>query len=196
VIMSGAYEHTWQKHKSRPGDNTSDLRDAFQRWQNKLPLYNLRLSNLSAAIIRAQLPEIPRRVRDGRANHDHVAARLNQSPWIEVPEALGPEERAPDSIQFNMVGLDEAEIRAFAEAAGAAGVKVQVFGLSQDNARAYWNWQFLPEMPELPRTREMLMRACDVRLPARLTRAECDAMADILLDAVAQVAGPVRAYGT
>ena len=73
---------------------------------------------------------------------------------------------------------------------------MQVFGLSNDNARAFWNWQFIPDLPELPQTRAMLMRACDVRLPVRLNRAELDAIADILLDAVASVTGPVRAYGT
>ena len=33
----------------------------------------------------------------------------------------------------------------------------------------------------------MLMRACDVRLPARLTHAECDAIADVLLAAAETV---------
>jgi dTDP-4-amino-4,6-dideoxygalactose transaminase len=45
-----------------------------------LPLYNMRMQNLSAAVIRPQLPEVARRVRDGRANHDYVAERLNTSP--------------------------------------------------------------------------------------------------------------------
>lgn len=188
IIMSGAYEHNWKKH--------AVLQSAFGRWQNKLPLYNLRMSNLSAAVIRPQLPELARRVRNGRINHDHVAARLNASPFIEVPDALAPEERAPDSIQFNLCGLDEAAIRAFAAAAQARGVKVQVFGLSDDNARAFWNWQFMPQMPELPQTRAMLMRACDVRLPVRLSRAELDVIAGILLDAIDEVTGPVRAYAT
>ena len=80
VIMSGAYEHNWKKHKSRDGDNSANLEEAFARWQNKLPLYNLRLGNMSAALVRPQIAEVPRRVRDGRANHDYVAARLNQSP--------------------------------------------------------------------------------------------------------------------
>ncbi|MWD26165.1 aminotransferase [Aquicoccus sp. SCR17] len=181
VIMSGAYEHNWKKHKGPRGDNTAALEQAFGRWQNRLPLYNQRLSNLSAAVIRPQLPHVARRVRDGRRNHDHVAARLDRSPWIEVPAKLGPEERAPDSIQFNLTGMTPEQMRGFVEAAAARGVKVQVFGLSQDNARAYWNWQFLPEIPDLPRTRAMLMRACDVRLPARLTLAECDLIAEALL---------------
>ena len=183
VIMSGAYEHNWSKHPV--------LQDAFARWQNRLPLYNLRLSNLSAA-----LAEIPRRVADGRRNHDHVADRLRQSPWIEVPEKLAPEERAPDSLQFNLCGMSDEDVRGFVAAAERLGIKVQVFGLSPDNARAFWNWRFIPDLPDLPRTREMLMRACDTRLPARLTLADCDAVAGALLAAAEDVMGPVRAYGT
>ena len=175
VIMSGAYEHNWKKH--------TVLHEALARWQNKLPLYNLRLNTLSAAIIRPQLDELPRRVRDGRRNHDHVAALLNASPWITVPEKLGPEVRAPDSIQFNLDDLTEAETATFVAGAAASGVKVQVFGQSADNARAFWNWQFLGDTPELPQTRAMLMRACDVRLPARLTLTECELIAQVLTDA-------------
>ncbi len=196
VIMSGAYEHNWKKHKSRAGDNSTELAEAFARHQNKLPLYNLRMSNLSAAIIRPQLPEVARRVRDGRANHDYVAAQLNQSPWINVPEKLAPEERAPDSIQFNLEGMSLDEMRAFADAAKVDGISVQVFGLSTDNARAYWNWQFMPEMPDLPRTRAMLESACDVRLPARLKQDDLDYIASALVRAAESVKGEVRAYGT
>lgn len=195
VILSGAYEHNWKKHIAR-GDNTGALAQAFARWQNKLPLYNLRMSNLSAAVIRPQLAHVDRRVTDGRRNHDFVADRLNLSRWISVPDKLGPEERAPDSLQFNLVGMDRDEMRAFAEAAGAMGVKVQVFGLSTDNARAFWNWHFLPEMPDLPRTRAMLEAACDTRLPARLTLEDCALVADVLIGAAEQVMGTARAYGT
>lgn len=193
VIMSGAYEHNWAKH----GDDAA-LVEAFGRWQNKLPLYNLRMQNLSAAVIRPQLPEVARRVRDGRKNHDYVAAALNTSDWLTVPDPLGPEERAPDSIQFNLQGFDsDAEARAFAEAAAARGVKVQIFGLSTDNARAFWNWQFIPgDLPELPQTRAMLMRACDARLPARLQKADLDHIIGALLSAAEDVKGTPRAYGT
>ncbi|WP_170782678.1 DegT/DnrJ/EryC1/StrS family aminotransferase [Ruegeria lacuscaerulensis] len=196
VIMSGAYEHNWKKHKGPRGDNSPELEQAFSRWQNQLPLYNLRMSNLSAAVIRPQIPELARRVKDGLANHDYVADRLNTSPYINVPAPLAPEQRAPDSIQFNLVNLSDDDIRAFAAASEARGVKVQVFGLSEDNARAFWNWQFLPEQVDLPQTREMLMKACDVRLPVRLTREELDVIADILLASVGEVTAPEMAFGT
>ena len=42
----------------------------------------------------------------------------------------------------------------------------------------------------------MLMKACDVRLPARLKRNELDFIANALTDAADAVMGPLRAYGT
>jgi dTDP-4-amino-4,6-dideoxygalactose transaminase len=182
IIMSGAYESNWKKH---PG-----LTNSCAHWQNKLPLYNLRMQNLSAAVIRPQLPLVAERVAKGRAGHDRVAERLNASVHLDVPKALGPEERAPDSIQFNLTGdWTDAQALDFQAAAKARGVLVQVFGLSEGNARAFWNWQFLGAVPDLPRTRAMLMRACDVRLPTRLTEAELDYIADAILDAAAEVRG-------
>lgn len=176
VIMSGAYEHNWKKHPV--------LQDAFDKWQNQLPLYNLRMNNISAAIIRPQLPEIARRVKDGRHNHDHVAARIEQSPWIEVPAKLAPEMRAPDSLQFNLVDMNTAQTADFVAIAAENGIKVQVFGHSTDNARAFWNWQFIKgNTPELPKTRAMLMRACDTRLPARLTQSDLDVVSETLINA-------------
>ncbi|MEM8653583.1 MAG: aminotransferase class I/II-fold pyridoxal phosphate-dependent enzyme [Pseudomonadota bacterium] len=177
IIMSGAYEHNWKKHPV--------LQDAFATHQNKWPLYNLRMSNLSAAVIRPQLPHLAARVENGRRNHDHVADLLCQSPHIHVPAPLPGEARAPDSIQFNLIDMTDDQVAAFVDAAGAQGVKVQVFGASTDNARAFWNWQFIPDLPDLPKTRAMLMRACDVRLPVHLPKGTLDAVADALLSAIA-----------
>jgi len=185
IIMSGAYEHNWQKHLI--GANT------FARYQNALPLFNLRMNNLSAVVIRPQLAEIPRRVRDGRANHDYVARRLNASPWLSVPPALPQEQRAPDSIQFNLVGFTDQEARDLIRASADEGAPISIFGLHADNARAFWNWKFIGNIPALPKTRAMLMRACDMRLPARLNRAQLDTIADAVLASVVAVKGPAVA---
>ncbi|MEM8631411.1 MAG: aminotransferase class I/II-fold pyridoxal phosphate-dependent enzyme [Pseudomonadota bacterium] len=185
VIMSGAYEHNWKKHKV--------VAERCAHWQNRLPLYNMRMNNLSAAVIRPQIAHIARRVEDGRRNHDYVAEALNRSPWMIVPPSLGPELRAPDSIQFLLDDLDEDEARAFAKAAKKRGVSVQIFGLSTDNARAFWNWQFLGDTPDLPATRAMLMRTGDVRLPARLSRSDLDFIVTALTAAAEDVKGPSRA---
>lgn len=182
IVMSGAYEHNWEKHPV--------LHAAFAKWQNQLPLYNLRLNTLSAALIRPQLSALSERVKAGRRNHDHVAQALEGCAWISVPSSLPSEERAPDSIQFNLVDLSDAQVDEFVREAGARGLKVQVFGRSDDNARAFWNWQFLEVNPDQPMTRAMLDRACDVRLPARLGLAECDVVAQAILDAIGATMAP------
>lgn len=180
VIMSGAYESNWKKH---PG-----MQNSYMLWQNKLPLYNMRMQNLSAAVIRPQLCEVAGRVAKGRAGHDRVADRLNDCDWLVVPPPLGPEERAPDSIQFNLRGdWTDAQALSFQTEAKRRGVTVQVFGLSENNARAFWNWEFLGPVPDLPKTRAMLMRACDVRLPTRLSNAELDFIAAALVSAAEDV---------
>ena len=182
VIMSGAYEQNWKKH---PG-----LQSGFMRWQNRLPLYNMRMQNLSAAVIRPQLPHLQDRITRGLANHDQLAARLAASKHLAVPPALPAERRAPDSIQFRLVGgWTDAEAQALIAACKAQGLTLQIFGLTEGNARAFWNWQFLGAPPDLPKTRAMLMRTADLRLPVRLNAAEVDRIGDLLLGAVQAVRG-------
>jgi len=175
VIMSGAYEHNWKKHPV--------LHDAFAKWQNELPLYNTRMSNLSAAVIIPQLDELERRCVDGLRNHDHMANLLNATPFFDVPPALPQETRAPDSIQFNLVGFTDDQARGFVQELKDRHLGAQVFGLSTDNARAFWNWKFIGPQGPLPQTEAMLVRACDVRLPVRLTLAEVEAIAGAVIAA-------------
>jgi dTDP-4-amino-4,6-dideoxygalactose transaminase len=183
IIMSGAYEHNWRKHPV--------VHDQFEFWQNRLPLYNMRMNNLSAAVLRPQIREVARRAQEGRANHDYVAGILNASAWLNVPAPLDRELRAPDSIQFNLRGFDsDEEAMAFQRLANERGVSVQIFGLTKDNARAFWNWKFIGPQSELNRTRAMLMRACDVRLPARLSKDELDFIATALVGAAEDVKNP------
>ena len=138
---------------------------------------------------------MPRHVRlssrEARAaTPPRVAARVNACRHFDVPPALPPEVRAPDSFQFMLAGdWTDDEARAFQAETKAMGAPCQVFGLSEGNARAFWNWQFLGPQPDLPLTRAMLMRACDLRLPARLTADECDRLAEAVVAAGVAVRG-------
>ena len=180
VIMSGAYEHNWKKH--------AIANDRFVHWQNKLPLFGLRMSNLTASVALPQLPDVPRRARNGRANYDYLAAKLTAAGWFHVPEPLPQEVRAPDSIQFLLQGIDSGEdVLEFQHLAGKLGVRVEIFGLSRDNARAFWNWEFLDEQGGLSQTRAILNRTCDVRLPVHLDKSQLDTIAYALVEATQEV---------
>jgi dTDP-4-amino-4,6-dideoxygalactose transaminase len=179
TLMSGAYELNWEKH-ALPAE-------VVTKYQNQFPHYNMRMNNLSAAVIRHQLPELDRRVRDGLANYTYVADLISQCPGIDVPKSLPGEVRAPDSLQFNLVDYSDAEVDSFIAAAAKHGVEISVFGRQINNARAFWNWHFLGQSNELPDTRAMLMRACDTRLPARLTRHELDSVVNGIINAAGDV---------
>ena len=176
IMMHGSYEDKWQHH-----DIPAEVMD---RVQNNLPMFGLRLNTLSAVLIRAQLEHLDSRVLDGRRNHDHVADRLRTINSVEVPPAYPAEQRAPDSLQFNLPHVSDTTLDAFVADANRRGLHIQVFGRSRNNSRAYWNWGFLSDVPDFPQTRAMLMRACDLRLPARLSLAECDLIADTLIAAL------------
>ncbi|MBL4806309.1 MAG: aminotransferase class I/II-fold pyridoxal phosphate-dependent enzyme [Rhodobacteraceae bacterium] len=177
VIMSGAYEHNWAKHM------TDDV--PFEKYQNMFPLFNLRMSNLSAAVIHPQIAEVDGRVAKGLKNYEYVEAKLNNSPFIEVPKADAREVRAPDSLQFNLIGFDDAEAFDVMEISRQRGNMISIFGMQGDNARVFWNWKFIGNVPELPMTRAMLKRACDIRLPIGLSVEELDQTVDFILTCVA-----------
>lgn len=176
IMMHGSYEDKWQYHDIAP--------EVMDSVQNNLPMFGLRLNTLSAVLIRAQLEHLDSRVLTGRRNHDHVADRLRAINSVEVPPAYPAELRAPDSLQFNLPGFSDDEVDVFVADAKRRGLHIQVFGRSKNNSRAYWNWGFLKDVPDYPQTRAMLMRACDLRLPARLSLDECDLIADTLVAAL------------
>ena len=185
VIMSGAYESNWKKHGLPE--------EIVKKYQNKLPLYNTRLSNLSAILVRAQLPEITRRAKDGLRNYEALAAKLNAHPNIDVPDALDGEVRAPDSLQFNLVNFSENEAETFMHVSKKIDLGVSIFGKQAGNARAFWNWEFLAGQPDLPLTRTMLMRACDLRLPARLSLEQVEEIGNTILDTIDQAKQAIAA---
>lgn len=178
VFMSGAYEHNWAKHGHK------DV--PFEKYQNLFPLFNLRMNNLSAAVIRPQIPLIDARVEKGLENYNYVAAHLNASPYISVPDADKRERRAPDSLQFNLVGFDDMQTLKLMEISIARGNPISIFGMQGDNARVFWNWKFIGNVPELPKTRAMLKRACDIRLPVGMSRDDLDETIEYILACVAE----------
>jgi len=178
VFMSGAYEHNWAKH--------GYTEVPFEKYQNLFPLFNLRMNNLSAAVIRPQIPLIDERVSKGLDNYNYVAEKLNASALISVPPADPRERRAPDSLQFNLIGFDDAQTKRVMEISTARGNPISIFGMQGDNARVFWNWKFIGNVPELPITRAMLKRACDIRLPVGMSREDLDETISFILDCVTE----------
>ena len=176
TLYSGCYERYWTQHgygKAR-----------FPELQKQLPLYNVRMTNLTAVLIASQIEILEDRILHCARNHRMLAEILAQSSHVFLPPRHPKVRPVLDTIQFTLVGLDEVERREFARVVQMEGIGLTIFGLDQNNARAFWNWEYLGELPRLPRTEEMLKTTCDLRLPATLSSDEIAAIGGVILDAL------------
>ena len=179
VIMSGAYEKNWKKHQQ---DSAS-----FSKYEKTLPVYNMRFSNLSALIVRSQISEIENRAEIGAEKVAYLESVLSRCKYISFPKAYPQVKRAPDSIQFTLKYFTDEEAEKLMGLIREKGVSLYVFGLHEGNARVFWNWEFLSSIPVLPKTRKMLMRVCDARVPLHFTKEKLDVVANVILDSVYQI---------
>jgi dTDP-4-amino-4,6-dideoxygalactose transaminase len=176
TLHSGCYERYWSQH------GYGKL--SFPELQRQLPLYNMRMTNLTAVLIASQIGVLEERVVQCARNHRLLTEILAGSPHVRLPPRHPKLRPCLDTIQFTLVGLDEAERREFARAVQMEGIGLTIFGLDPNNARAFWNWEYLGETPHLPRTEAMLKATCDLRLPATLASDEITAIGGVILDAL------------
>ncbi len=175
VYRSGAYEELHQRH--------GIAAPSFERFRDRFPINNLRMSEITGAVIRSQLSEIDARIAQYRENYDYLLSRLAESQDIEFPEADAREERVPDSIQFRIKQFSRAQVAQVLRLAKGAGLPLSAFGVDKGNARFYRNWGYC-DVPDLPRTEAAILHTCDVRLPCSLTRDDLDDLVNVILAAI------------
>lgn len=182
IYLSGAYEKLYEKHFW-----LEELRPYFEKHRNLFAPYNMRMDNVRAAMVRPQLPLLETKAETYRKNYAYLAGKLSVSERVELPEADKRELRVPDSLQFRLNGLTDSQLASFMKQAKEAGLPLSAFGADRDNARAFWNWNYVPNPPELPETRESIRTTCDMRLCASLTEGHLDYIAETILGALHDV---------
>lgn len=172
IFLSGAYEKMYKKHFVQ-----SNL---FEKYQNTLPAFNLRMNNISAAIIRPQIKEIKKKVKVYNKNYVYLVKLLSNSKYLNIPKMDSRERMAPDSIQFNLVDFNDKQIKVFMDKVRKKGISLYAFGAHKDNARTFWNWKYIKKIPVLEKTRTILESACDMRLPVFFKKQHLDYIADVI----------------
>ena len=178
IYRSGAYEELHQRH--------GIASVAFEHYRDRFPINNLRMNELTGAILRSQLVYIEERAALYRKNYDYLVAGLSQCNAVELPEADSREERVPDSIQFKLKGFNGTQVADVVALVKAAGLPLSAFGIDKSNARFFRNWKYC-ETPYLPRTEAAIRHTCDVRLPSSLTQDDLDDFVDVVVSAIEQV---------
>ena len=178
TLLSGSYM-LYAQHRARPG------LDVFERWRLEMPNLSMRMSGLTAALVRPQLAELDSRVQRWRAIHARVAARLAGASHIRLPRQPKAAYLTPTSIQLLLQGLDADGIAKVITRAAAHGVPIKWFGAEVPDGFTSRpdHWHYITNVNTPSRASEILARLCDVRLPLELTDEECDQIGNIVVAA-------------
>ena len=104
ILLSGSYM-LYGQHGARPGD------DVFERHRLTTPNFSMRMSALTAALVRPQLGMLAKRAEVWNARYAQLAESLGQLDGVRVPERDQREQFVASSIQFNVDHPDIAVVR-------------------------------------------------------------------------------------
>ncbi len=178
ILYAGSQENFWQRHFAKT--------NYFEELQNYIPNLSMRMSNLTAAIIRTQIPYIEQRVKNFNEKYFALESIISNSKYIDVPKQYPQVRIASDTIQFNLKHFDREEVIEFFKIIKMEGIPIKIFGYL-DNPRYFPSWKYLgnvndlPYTYNLPYTKDFLCYACDLRLPSCLTMNDISVIGDTIL---------------
>jgi hypothetical protein len=108
-------------------------------------------------------------------------------PGLTIPARKQDEAYVGSSIQFRCDAVDKMDIPALIKTLASRGVELKWFG--DDEPRAftsrYDSWQYIADMPHLPKTLAVLEKTVDMRIPLTFDLADTALIADIIADEMA-----------
>lgn len=173
AFYSGAFERNWKNHIIQT--------PLFTTYQKRIPAYNMRMSEVTAAIVRPQLPRVLQKCNRYVEHYAAMKKILSGSPYIIIPSPYTKAQPAPDTIQFQMLGFSTKQIDLFTNVLLEEGIEVNYFG-SNENVRFYRNWDYLTDKCVLPNTDRLLKSTYEIRLPIFITKKEINTIGSILVD--------------
>ena len=183
TVMSGSYM-LYEQHGARPPA------EAFEAVRDALPNFSMRMTDLTAALLRPQLALLDGWVAAWNAAHDRLGEGLAGIPHL-LPIRRDPRESyVGSSFQFRVEGLPAEAVARFVAEAKAHGVYLKWFGAPRTAGftSRYDQWGYAGEGERLPNADRILATLIDMRLPLSLDAADCDAILAVLAESVEAVA--------
>ncbi|MCL6591623.1 MAG: aminotransferase class V-fold PLP-dependent enzyme [Firmicutes bacterium] len=177
ILYAGSQETFWKKHFIQS--------QYLEKYQESIPNISMRMSNLTAAVLRAQIPYIKKWVLEYQEKYDALVTIISKSEFIAVPDQNKKVNRGPDTIQFNLKNFNAAEAERFVNILNQGGIGIKSFR-SERNPRYYKNWKYINgiEKIHLPQTDNILQFACDMRLPLWLTMKDIETIGNSILQVI------------
>lgn len=183
IIMSGSYM-LYGKHGSAPSE------EMFRKVRLETPNLSARLDNLRASLLRDQLHRLDDNVRRWNERYQTLEAGLRKSDHLFLPKREQHEAYVGSSIQFQVTSLDGDRMPEFVSRCATRGVELKWFGASEPVAftSRYDSWQYFGEVQDLPKTREVLSRTCDMRVPLTFDLEDCSLISRIICEEIGELA--------
>ena len=181
VFMSGSYENNYLLHSNKGIDKA-------EKYINKLPVFNVRMNNITASLAIPQVKNIELKVEKTNKNYFRFIKLMAESSLITFPENQEEVRPVRDSVQMR-IELNELLLVQLKEELQKAGIPISFFGgINNTNARLYTNWGFLNNSKhEVPNTTKYLSNVFDLRLPLHFTTENIDTIASVFLEVLKKI---------
>lgn len=180
IMHSGSYM-LFERHFAAPP------KEVFEQIRYETPNYSGRMDNLRAAILRPQLADLETQCERWNSRYRILEALFNQSSAIKIPARPDAEHFVASSIQFSLPGFTADEIQAVVKRCGERGVILKWFGdaIPRDYTSRYDSWRYIEDMPQLPKTEQILSTLLDMRIPLTFSEEDCALIGEIIVEVVA-----------
>ena len=182
TILSGSYM-LYERHGAGPDP------EAFADARYDMPNCSARMDALRAAILRPQLADLDSNIARWNARYAQVEERLKAQDGVATIKLPSAETHVGSSIQFRLPDFSTAQCRALLDAAATRGVELKWFGAKEPAGftSAHPSWRYVPAQ-DMPKTDRIMATLFDMRLPLSFSQEDCALIAQLICDAVDEVA--------
>ncbi len=175
VFMSGSYENNYKLHSSKNID-------IGNRYKNNLPVFNVRMNNIMAALAIPQVKNIEKTIDHVNKNYKKFSKHILERKEIELPKENLAIRSVRDSAQMR-IHLSQNSLENLKSELNEINIPISYFGgLNNSNARLYQNWGFLENRNHIvPNTKKNLSEVFDLRLPIHFQSKDIDLIAKSFL---------------
>ena len=179
VMFSGSYM-LFERHFASPP------KERFEQIRYETPNYSGRMDNLRAAILRPQLADLDVQCKRWNRRYRIIEKILGVCPGIRIPVRPEAEQFVGSSIQFSLPQFSEESMLKVVELCGARGVVLKWFGdsIPRDYTSRYDSWRYIPHLPQLPKTEQIISTLLDMRIPLTFSEEDCVLIAEVIVDVV------------
>ena len=188
VFMSGSYENNYKLHSSKSND-------IAKRYKNHLPVFNVRMNNITAALAIPQIKSIETTIDHTNKNYNNLSKHLLERKEIQFPKENLSIRSVKDSAQMR-IKLNQNSLENLKSELNDINIPISYFGgLNNSNARLYQNWAFLENRNQiLPNTKKNLSEVFDLRLPIHFQSKDIDIIAKSFLQVFDKVKGQENSF--